>query len=243
MRDRLRSIVEVEEGLLETPVCIKCRPHRCISSEYECAGDGLHGRGGEWIVEASLLQSKGEAIVHTPCNFEGPLHDLLSLPLDNERNRAFVVSSVNALLRELKLVDQNLYCLSPDPSNCRMEIVRTILKRYGLVHVGMAGLKPSLVEQLVETFGVDRIRIVDPFERNVGNIHSGVEVWDVTDRTKDMVKRSDVVLFTGSTLVNGTFDLIWEEIHAQGKDYIAYGNTILGIGMLMGVDGICPFTC
>lgn len=241
MRDRLRNIVEVEEDLLETPVGIKSRPHRCIPSEQVGGGDIRSGGESEWIIEATLLQSKGEAIVHAPCEFEGPLRDVLGLRLDSERNRAFFVSAVNALLRELKLVDRNLYCQDPDPPQCRMEIVRTILKRFGLVNVGLAGLKPSLVEPLVETFGVDRVRIVDPIEENVGTIHYGVEVWDTVGRTRELVKRSDVVLFTGSTLVNGTFDLIWEQIHSQGKEYIAYGNTILGIGMLMGVDGICPF--
>jgi len=241
MRDRLNEIIGDEKKLLRSRVVIRSRPHECIPSRPGMSASEHSARAGEWIVEASLPQTSGEAIARFSCSYDGILEAVLGLSLDDERNRALVVSTVNALLCELKLVEHTLNCESRDPQKCGIEIVRTVLKRYGLVHIGMVGLKPSLLEKLVETFGTERVRVVDPAERNIGTICHGVDVWSVSDRISDLVRRSDVVLFTGATLVNGIFDPLWEQIQDEGKEYIAYGNTILGIGRLMGVDGICPF--
>jgi hypothetical protein len=47
-------------------------------------------------------------------------------------------------------------------------------------------------------------------------------------------------VFTGTTLVNGTFDDIWRLIGARGKAYLVYGMTAAGVCRLLGVDRICP---
>jgi len=46
---------------------------------------------------------------------------------------------------------------------------------------------------------------------------------------------------TGTTLVNGTFDSIWDWIQRHGKDYLIYGVTAAGVCELMGWKRICPY--
>ncbi|MFC1642280.1 hypothetical protein ACFL5O_06280 [Myxococcota bacterium] len=46
----------------------------------------------------------------------------------------------------------------------------------------------------------------DLYRDNIGKERFGVEVWDGSTRTHDIIVQSDVVLFAGTTLQNGTFD-------------------------------------
>ena len=69
---------------------------------------------------------------------------------------------------------------------------------------------------------------------------SAVEVWDGRDRTEDLIDASDLVLVTGTTLVNGTFDPILRRARQRGKDLLLYGVTAAGVSELLGLARICP---
>jgi hypothetical protein len=101
-------------------------------------------------------------------------------------------------------------------------------------------LNPAIAERLVDTFGPDHVRISDLDSENIGELRFGVEIWDGNERTQDLIDASDVVLVTGTTLVNGTFDRIWSRIRAGGKDCLLYGVTASGVSELIGVERICP---
>ena len=83
------------------------------------------------------------------------------------------------------------------------------------------------------------VKIADLDPDNVGKSKYGVEIWDGRTRTEDLVEASDVVLLTGTTLVNGTFDAMWGEIQRHGKEYLIYGVTTAGVAALMGLNRIC----
>ncbi len=234
-RDHLRAIIGGETTLLDSPVEISSRPHDCFS-----LAPGEVDVVEEWLVEAALSSSRGESVCSFPCSFRGNVGDVIALPLDDGRNRALFVACVNALAREVKLVEHTLHCGDEERAQCGADLAKTLLRRFGWIRVGMIGLNPLLSERLVETFGAERVRIAAAVSSQAGRMHAGVDVWD-RSRTAELIHRSDLVLFTGATLVNGTFDSIWRQIQEEGKDYVAYGNTFTGIGRLMGVEGICPF--
>ena len=56
-----------------------------------------------------------------------------------------------------------------------------------------------------------------------------------------MVKISDLILMTGTTLVNNTFDGIYGLINKYNKEYLIYGVTASGINELLDFQGICPY--
>ena len=60
--------------------------------------------------------------------------------------------------------------------------------------------------------------------------------------TEELIKQSNVILITGTTLVNGTFDHIMHCIQNFRKDYLIYGVTGAGICKLMGLNSICPYS-
>jgi hypothetical protein len=109
------------------------------------------------------------------------------------------------------------------------------------VKVGFIGLNPAIAQNLVETFGVENVKITDLNKQNVNSSKYGVKVWDGNKRTEELIKECEFILITGTTLVNGTFDHIVHSIRSYKKDYLVYGVTGAGICKLMGFNRICPY--
>jgi uncharacterized protein (DUF4213/DUF364 family) len=196
--------------------------------------------GKERLIEAELLGTKGQAYTDSPEEYKGTLREIVSLGLSTNQERAVFIASLNATLSHLGRVEATTHCKDEDPESCAWEIAETVETRCGAASVGLIGLNPAIAERLVDRFGAGQVRITDLCAENIGKEKFGVEVWDGTSRTGDLVDASDVVVVTGTTLVNATFDRIWELIQARGKRYIVYGITAAGVCHLTGIDRICP---
>jgi len=181
-----------------------------------------------------------EEAIGNPGRREGSLKDVLDLELNTNQYRAIFVATMNALLGHMGMVDKTVHCKDEEPEECALEIADTLLKRYGRVNVGLIGLNPAIAERLVDAFGPDHVRITDLNRDNIGQYRFGVEIWDGDTRTEDLIDASDVIIFTGTTLINNTFGGIWDRIHSGGKKYVVYGVTAAGIEALLGVERICP---
>jgi hypothetical protein len=137
-------------------------------------------------------------------------------------------------------VGATVHCRDDDPEKCAREIADLLRARYGEVEVGLIGLNPAIAERLVDEFGKGRVRISDLNADNIGETRFGVEIWNGEERTEDLIDNSRVVLVTGTTVVNGTFDGIWNRIRARRKDCLLYGVTVAGVSELMGMERVCP---
>ncbi|MEW6375216.1 MAG: DUF364 domain-containing protein, partial [Thermodesulfobacteriota bacterium] len=198
--------------------------------------------GKERVVEAEVLGAKAHAFTDSPGEFVGNLKEVLNLPLTSNRERSIYVATLNATLKYLHLIENTIHCKDEDPEKCGKEIVSQLLKRCGKVKVGFIGLNPAIAENLTETFGIENVRITDLNKQNVNSLKYGVKVWDGNEMTEELIKQSDVILITGTTFVNGTFDHIMNCIRNYKKDYMIYGVTGAGICKLMGLNRICPYS-
>ena len=196
--------------------------------------------GKERVIEARFLGAKGQAFTDSPQEFDGTLAKVLELELTTNQHRAVLIAALNAVLRHLGMVEATVHCKDEDPEHCALEIAETVSARFGTVSVGLIGLNPAIAERLVDRFGADRVRITDLDPDNVGRERFGVPIWDGYDRTEDLIEAVDVVVFTGTTLVNATFDAIWDLIQTRGKRYLVYGMTAAGVCRLMGIEHLCP---
>jgi uncharacterized protein (DUF4213/DUF364 family) len=239
-RARVWAIAE-QESLLDTDVTVLARP----LTPQEAIGDP--GRrdfpiiiGKERVIEAVLQGSRGHAYTDSPREFLGTLKDVLNLRLSTNQDRAIYVATMNALLGHLGMADRTVHCKDEEPEECAIEIASALLEEYGRVNVGLIGLNPAILERLVDSFGRDHVHVTDLNRDNIGQHRFGVEVWDGNARTEDLIEASDVVVFTGTTLVNSTFDRIWSRIQARRKKYMVYGVTAAGVSLLLGIKRICP---
>ena len=233
--------IAAKEHLLDVAVTVLAKP---LTPEEAIGNPGRRDFpiiiGKERVIEATLLGSKGHAYTDSPQEFLGTLKDILNLELTTNQNRAIYVATINALLGSLKMVDKTVHCKDDEPEECALEIADTVLKKYGRADVGLIGLNPAIAERLVDTFGPDHVRITDLARDNIGQHRFGVEIWDGNIRTEDLVDASDVVIFTGTTLINNTFDRIWDLIQTGGKKYVVYGVTAAGVCRLLDIERICP---
>ena len=198
--------------------------------------------GKERVVEASVLGAKAHAFTDSPGEFVGDLKEVLDLPLTSNRERSIYVATVNATLKYLNLIDNTIHCKDEDPERCGKEIASQLLKRYGKTKIGFIGLNPAIAENLVETFGTEKVRITDLSEQNVNSFRHGVKVWDGNNMTEELIKQCDVILITGTTFVNGTFNYIMHCVQNYKKHYLIYGVTGAGICRLMEINRICPYS-
>lgn len=196
--------------------------------------------GKERVIEADILGAKGQAFTDSPKGYKGTLREVVGLPLRTNQERAVFLASMNAVLNQMGLVEATVHCKDEDPEKCALEIADAVARRFGNASVGLIGMNPAIAERLVDRFGSSHVRITDLASDNIGKKKFGVRVWDGAKRTEDLIEASDVVLLTGTTLVNDTFDGIWERIQARGKGYLVYGITAAGVCHLTRIDRICP---
>ncbi len=237
---KLQDIVE-RQGLLDAEVSVLAKP---LTPEEAIGTPGRRDFpiiiGKERILEAKVKRAKGHAFTDSAQEFVGTLQDVLALELTTNQNRAIYVATLNAALAHLKMVTGTVHCKDEDPEECAREIARYLHEKFGRVRIGLIGLNPAIAERLADQFGSDRVHITDLFSKNIGTIRFGVEVWDGKTRTEDLISSTDVTVFTGTTLINNTFDGIWHTIQARGKDYLVYGVTAAGAAHLAAFDRICP---
>ena len=238
---KLREIIK-ENELFDVMVSVKAiplTPEEAIGNPERRDYPIIEGK--ERVIEANVLGSKGHAFTDIPQEFNGTLKDVLELSFTSNQNRAVYVATLNAVLRHLGIVEGTVHCKDEDPEKCAKEIASYLFEKFGKVKIGLIGLNPAIAEMLINTFGVGNVKITDLNKQNISFLKYGVKIWDGRDMTQELIKQSDVILITGTTLVNDTFDFIWECIHNYNKDYIIYGVTVAGIGKLMGLNRICPY--
>jgi uncharacterized protein (DUF4213/DUF364 family) len=197
--------------------------------------------GKERVVEAVFRGAKAHAFTDAPKEFVGKLEDIISMPLADSGQRAIFIATMNAVLKHLGMIETTLHCKDEEPERCAEEIASHIRNTLGSKKVGLIGLNPAILQALSMTFGAENVKITDLNRQNIGSVKYGVDVWDGNTATDKLVQESDIVLMTGTTLVNGTFDSIWRAIRAYNKDYLVYGVTSAGICSLTGLNRICPY--
>jgi len=238
---RFRELVE-KEHLQSAEVSVLAKP---LTPEEAIGTPGRRDypiiTGKERVIEASVLGAKGHAFTDSPHEFMGTLRDVLELDLDTNARRAIYLATLNAVIRHLHPDTATIHCKDEDPEKCAREIADRLKQRSDIRDVGLIGLNPAIAERLVDTFGPEHIHITDLDQNNIGTIRYGVKIWDGSERTEELVRISDIVVCTGTTLVNGTFDDILDLIHRYAKDYIVYGVTAAGVGELTELNRLCPY--
>ncbi len=240
-RTRLKELVS-KQVLLEAEVSVRVgvlTPEEAIGSPIRQDFPILIGK--ERMVEARLFGARGHAFTDSPTEFVGTVREVLALPLDSNQHRAIFIAMLNAVLRHLDELEGTVHCKDEDPERCAAEIAAHIREQWGDPKVGLIGCNPAIVEALVKEFGPEMISLTDLDPDHIGTMKHGVEIWDGNTRTDDLVAGSTIVLLTGTTFVNGTFDDIWLSIDRHNKGYLIYGVTAAGICHLFGLNRICPY--
>ncbi len=220
-KDLMSSKVEVVSARTLTPQEVIGKPER---------DDFPLLKGKEVMIQADFKGSLGQAFTDMPGNYNGTLKEIFDIPLDNNFQRAVFIATLNAVLRYLNYISKTVHCKDKEPAECAAHLVDYIKERFGNPRIAFIGMQPAMVEALVVQF---IIRVVDLDPDNVGQRRCGVLIEDVA-YTKEILSWADLILTTGTTVVNDTLTPLLIE-----KPIIFYGITIAGVAYLKGYEQYC----
>ena len=193
-------------------------------------------KGNEKLMQADFKGSLGQAFTDHYGDFNGTLNAILEMPLHNNYRRSVFISTINAVSRHLGLIDGTIHCKNEEPVSCADKLLSHIQKHYTAsgdtpMRITQIGLQPRMTEKLSPFFDM---RLVDLDPDNIGQTKFSVKI-EAPESTEDAIAWCDLLLVTGSTIVNGTADRFIGE-----KPVIFYGTTIAGPARILGLDRICP---
>ncbi len=220
-KDLMSSKVEVVSARTLTPQEVIGKPER---------DDFPLLKGKEVMVQADFKGSLGQAFTDMPGNYSGGLQEVLAIPLDNNFKRAVFIATLNAVLRYLNYISKTVHCKDKEPGECAAHLVDYIKERFGNPRIAFIGMQPAMVEALAAQF---EIRVVDLDPDNIGRKRCGVLIEDVA-YTKEILSWADLILATGTTVVNDTLTPLLIE-----KPIIFYGVTIAGVAYLKEYEQYC----
>lgn len=187
-------------------------------------------KGKERLMEAEFLEARGQAFTDRFGGFAGTVTEVLSSRLENNYRRAVFVATLNAMLRRLGLADKTIHCRDKEPTVCAGELAAYLENRHQGARIAQIGFQPRMIEAVSRKFA---LRAIDLDPENIGTRPFGIAI-EGPEATEDAIRWADVLLVTGSTLVNGTIGSFLTE-----KPVIFYGTTIAGAACLMGWERFC----
>lgn len=230
LRHKARDLCR-EEGLSGETVTVRART---LSIEEAIGNpedqDFPLQKGQERLMQAEFRGACGQAFTDRFGDFSGTLGDIFDMPLENNFRRAVFVAALNALMRSLGRCTGTIHCRNEEPRDCARALADYIQERYGRVAVAHVGFQPRMIEALAPRFP---LRVLDLDPENIGTKKFGVQI-EGPEQTAAAVAEADLLLVTGTVLVNGTI-----EQFLNGKPVIFYGTTIAGAAALMGWQRFC----
>jgi hypothetical protein len=191
-------------------------------------------KGKEFLMEANFRGARGQAYTDTPSEFSGPLAEIAGLELNDTASRALFVACLNAVMRHVEDSLGTVHCKNNEPEECAGEIIEYVAARQP-DFIGLIGLQPAILERLAGQFGPARVACLDRDEDRFG-----VPItWSDEQAMTDLFNRADLVLATGSTIVNGSLPEILDMAEEHSVPVYFYGTTVAGAARLMGLQRLC----
>lgn len=189
-------------------------------------------KGKEVMMEARYRDAVGQAYTDQPGRFSGTLGEVLHMTLHTNFRRAVFVATLNAVMRSFYQVEATVHCKDKKPALCARNLPAFIEKNYGRPKIAFVGLQPALVQALVDARF--ELRVTDLNPDNVGQVRCGILICDAAMNAENACW-ADIVLSTGSVLVNDTYREL-----LQGKPVIYYGVTAAGLAKLFALPDSAP---
>ena len=189
-------------------------------------------KGKERLMQAELMGTPGQAFTDMFGKYEGTISDIIRSELRTNFHRAVFISTLNAVMNHLGLIDKAVHCKDQEPRRCSLELLGYIREKFGQPKIAMVGFQPRIVEVLSKGFP---LRVTDLDSENIGRDKFGIPI-EGPERTQANLIWCDVALVTGTTIVNDTIG----EFLIQ-KPTIFYGVTISGAAKILGLNHFCAY--
>jgi len=226
----------VENGLENVEVTVKVRglsPKEAIGEPDQ--KDFPLYKGHEVMIQAEFKGVLGQAFTDEPTYYEGRLKNIYQLKLQTNRDRGLFIAVANAIYRYLGLITNTVHCKNEGPELCGKKIAEYLASSLSPeTKILMIGLQPAIAYHLSSKFRNFRVTDMDP--ANIGQVRRGVLIESYKTNA-EAIAWSDVILATGSSIVNNSIDEILKL--SVGKRLIFYGVTIASAAYEFNFERLC----
>ena len=237
------ALIDLSEknGLLESEINITAK----ILTSEEAIGETERKdfpllQGKEFLIQANFKNALGQAFTDAPSNFKGKLKKILELELKDNSDRALFIAALNAVMRYVDAAEKTIHCKNEGPELCAGEIVRTIIDKYSAdIKVGIVGFQPAIIDNFAKKLPVGNLKVIDLDKDNINKIKYGVLIQDGRKMAEELFKISDVILATGSTVVNDSLSRLICLAEEYQKPLYLYGTTVAGAGKILNLERLC----
>jgi len=240
LKNALTDLAE-KNGLMESNVNITAK----ILTSEEAIGETERKdfpllQGKEFLIQADFKNALGQAFTDAPGNFKGKLKEILELKLTNNNDRALFIATLNAVMRYVDAADKTIHCKNKEPELCASEIARTIINKYNAdIKIGIVGFQPAIIDNFSKELPAENIKVTDLDKENINKIKYEVLIWDGRKKTEELFKTSDVILATGSTVVNDGLSQLISLSEEYQKPLYLYGTTVAGTSKILNLERLC----
>jgi uncharacterized protein (DUF4213/DUF364 family) len=233
--------IAIENGLMESEVNITTKiltPDEAIGKTERRDFPLLQGK--ESLIQANFKKALGQAFTDIPRTFRGKLKEILALRLTDNGERALFVATLNALMRYVSIVNGTIHCKDKEPELCAKEMVKAIIDKYGPdIKIGIVGFQPAIIDNFSRRLSAGNLKVTDLDRDNINRIKYGVSIWDGREMTGKLFKTCDVILATGSTIVNDSLSQLISLSDKYQKPLCLYGTTISGASIILNLERLC----
>jgi len=237
------ALIDLAEknGLMESKVNITAK----ILTSEEAIGkterkDFPLLQGKEFLIQADFKNALGQAFTDAPGNFKGKLKQILELKLRNNSERALFIATLNAVMRYVDAAYKTIHCKNKEPELCAREIARTIIDKYSTdVKIGIVGFQPAIIDNFSKNLAAQNVKVTDLDKDNINKIKYEVFIWDSRKKTDELFKTCDVILATGSTVVNDSLSQLISLSEDYQKPLYLYGTTVAGTSKILNLKRLC----
>ncbi|MBN2645122.1 MAG: hypothetical protein JXR59_06585 [Desulfuromonadaceae bacterium] len=239
LQHRFSQLIE-RNDLADKTVEIKAR----ILSNEEALGHPSRDdypllKGKEFLMEARCLGVVGQAYTDAPSELTTTLAEIAHCSLDGTPQRALFVATLNAVVRYLDGELKTIHCHNDEPEQCAEKIIKAIQPANAKT-VGLVGLQPAILAVLAKAYGPENVLCVDRDTSLRGTRKHEVSIlWGDEETTEMVFNRSDLVLSTGSTIVNGSLPILLQLAERYQTPIYFYGTSIAGAARLMALNHLC----
>ncbi len=204
-------------------------------------------RGPEILLTCNVSGYYGQAFTVAPRKYQGKLLDIFKMDLSSIYNRGIFYAVLNALLRRMGIIEKSCHCSGNEPELCGKLLVNYIVKKYGLgTRILHIGYHPGHVRELYHVFR-DNLLITDLGWDILWKSRNGRVIYDGMNNNV-YIGNADIIIATGSSIINDTFWSILSSSIIGNVKIIIYGITGYGAAKLIQniipieIEAFCPFS-
>ncbi len=196
-------------------------------------------KGKEFLMEATFRGARGQAFTDDPAEYSGPLREIAELRLQTTGEKGLFTACLNAVVCYLEPELGTVHCKDDEPEDCAKEIAE-FLNSVNPTFIGLVGLQPAILENIAAAFGAENVACLDRDEDFRGQSKFGVPIeWGDREALQRLFAKADLILATGSTIVNGSLVEILDLAEKHAVPAYFFGTTIAAAAHLLGLNRLC----